>query len=41
MQDHERIMEALRQRDGAALAQALGDHLRQTWDRISPVFKVA
>lgn len=37
LQDHERMMHALRQRDGQALSRAMGEHIRKTWDRIAPV----
>lgn len=36
LQDHEDMAKALRQRDGQALSQAMGEHIRKTWVRIAP-----
>lgn len=36
LQDHEEMAKALRQRDGQALSQAMGEHIRKTWTRIAP-----
>ena len=34
MTDHEDMIAALRQRDGAALGEAMWVHLQRTWDRV-------
>jgi len=41
LQDHETMAQALRQRDGQALSQAMGAHIRKTWDRIAPLLSGA
>jgi DNA-binding GntR family transcriptional regulator len=32
--DHETMITALEARDGERLAKVLGDHMRNTWDRV-------
>ena len=39
LQDHEAMAQALRQRDGQALSQAMGEHIRKTWHRIAPLLQ--
>ncbi len=41
MEDHERMMQALRARDPDALSAAMGAHIRNTWTRIAPLLPPA